>query len=362
MLKKIFTDGVFTGILNTLAVAETDPVALAVRVNSGEAWIQGFWYQNTAYLTKSLAAADVTNPRIDRIVLRLDTVTNFKISIEVLTGVAAAVPEAPALTQTASTYEISLAQVSVLANATSVNNAKITDERTYAAVSGVEVTLTNTATLTNKTLTSPLFTGTIDGWISTGTFTYNAANKITVASGATSIYQKGDKLRYQNNDSGTWLYDYIITVADTLLTVMGDTVPNATLTDAYYSHVENPLGFPHWFAVTAPVFTVATYDNGAGGQPTTTECRFTIKGRLCIVHYRGQGTKAGTNASITMDSNSFPTIVNTSSITPLGMVSINAAPVIFGIISNNSFEIYLSANITDNVTISHFGFTMTYEI
>ena len=68
VLKKIFTDGVFTGILNTLAVAETDPVALAVRVNSGEAWIQGFWYQNTAYLTKSLAAADVTHPRIDRII------------------------------------------------------------------------------------------------------------------------------------------------------------------------------------------------------------------------------------------------------------------------------------------------------
>ena len=135
VLEKIFDDGVFTDIDNELEVVETDPVSLAVKANSGEMWIQGFWYQNTAFLTKTLAVADVTHPRIDRIVLRLDTVTNFKISLEVLTGTPGAVPVAPTLTQTASTYEISLAQVSVLANATSVNNAKITDERTYAAVS-----------------------------------------------------------------------------------------------------------------------------------------------------------------------------------------------------------------------------------
>lgn len=156
VLEKIFSNGVFTDVDNELEVVETDPVALAVRVNTGEAWINGFWYQNTAYLTKSLAAADPDNDRIDRIVLRLDTVTNFKISIEVLTGTPAGSPAAPALTQTASTYEISLAQVLVEATVTSVANAKITDERTYAAINNAPVTLTNTATLTNKTLTSPV--------------------------------------------------------------------------------------------------------------------------------------------------------------------------------------------------------------
>jgi len=139
VLSKIFTDGVFTDVLNELEVVECDPVALAVRVNTGEAWIQGFWYQNTAYLTKSLAAADPDNPRIDRIVLRLDTVTNFKISVEVLTGTPAGSPSAPTLTQTAATYEISLAQVLVEATVTSIANAKITNERTYAAVTGAAV-------------------------------------------------------------------------------------------------------------------------------------------------------------------------------------------------------------------------------
>ena len=72
--------------------------------------------------------------------MRLDTVTNLKISIEVLTGTPAAEPTAPTLTQTASTYEISLAQVLVAAEATSVNDANITDEREYAAISGVDLT------------------------------------------------------------------------------------------------------------------------------------------------------------------------------------------------------------------------------
>ncbi len=137
VLSKIFSDGVFPDIDNELEVVECDPVALAVRVNTGEAWIQGFWYQNTAYLTKSLAAADPDNDRIDRIVLRLDTTTNFKISAEVLTGTPAGSPAAPALTQTSSIYEISLAQVLVEAGVTSISNAKITDERDFVESKGL---------------------------------------------------------------------------------------------------------------------------------------------------------------------------------------------------------------------------------
>ena len=115
-----------------------------------------------------------------------------------------------------------------------------------------------------------------DGWVPIdGTFTYASATTINVSSGAAAIYSVGDKIRFQNNDSGTYLYGYIITIADTLLTIVGDAVPNATLTDAYYSKIANPLGFPHWFSIsTAPTFNVATYDNGSGGQPTTTYNKF----------------------------------------------------------------------------------------
>ena len=218
VLSKIFTNGVFTGVLNTLAVAECDPVALAVRVNSGEGWINGFWYQNTAYLTKSLAAADVTHPRIDRIVLRLDTVTLLKISIEVLTGTPGAVPEAPTLTQTASTYEISLAQVSVLANATSVNNAKITDERTYAAVTGVEF-LYSTTIATSATPT-PVRASKRN--LFTVTALSNATATFAVPSG-TPV--EGDTLLIRIKDDGT-----IRTLAwNAIYRIIGTILPLATV-------------------------------------------------------------------------------------------------------------------------------------
>ena len=133
VLSKVFSNGVFNTVTNKLAVTETAPASLAVLIATGEGWINGFWYQNTAAITKALAAAHATYNRIDRIVLRLDTTTNFKISVEVLPGIAAAVPAATALTQTASTYEISLAQVIIHANDVSVANGDITDERTYIA-------------------------------------------------------------------------------------------------------------------------------------------------------------------------------------------------------------------------------------
>ena len=134
VLEKIFSNGVFTDVDNELAVSENDPVSLSAVVATGEGWINGFWYQNTADLVKTLGAADPTNPRIDRIVLRLDTVTNFKISIEVLAGTPGAVPVAPTLTQDASTWETSLAQVLVAADVDFIYDADITDERTYAGV------------------------------------------------------------------------------------------------------------------------------------------------------------------------------------------------------------------------------------
>jgi len=95
-------------------------------------------------------------------------------------------------------------------------------------------------------LTSPLFTGTIDGWISTGTFTYASATTITVASGAASIYKVNDKIKFTQATGGT-KYAYITVVADALLTINLSglyTLENEAITAPYYSHIENPLGFP----------------------------------------------------------------------------------------------------------------------
>ena len=148
VLSKIFNNGVFSDIDDELAVSENDPVSLSVIVAAGEAWINGFWYQNTANIVKTLGAADPDNPRIDRIILRLDTTEDFKISCEVLEGTPAADPDPPELTQTAAIYEISLAQVLVAEDATSVSDGDITDEREFVTVPGTasedEIIITTT--------------------------------------------------------------------------------------------------------------------------------------------------------------------------------------------------------------------------
>jgi len=159
VLEKLFSNGVFTDVDDELAVSENDPVSLSVIVASGEGWINGFWYQNTEDLTKTLGAADPDNPRIDRIILRLDTTDDFEITCEVLEGTPAADPDPPELTQTAATYEISLCQVLVAEDATSVADEDITDEREYAIVPNT-VDLISEQTLTNKTLTKPVINGT----------------------------------------------------------------------------------------------------------------------------------------------------------------------------------------------------------
>lgn len=137
VFKRILSDGVFSGVDNEFEVTETDPVSLGVKVNTGWAFIQGFWAYNDDALIKTLGAADPSLDRIDRIVLRLDTNTNFQISVEVLEGTPSADPSAPALTQTDSIYEIELAQVEVGATVTSINNANITDGRDYVEANNI---------------------------------------------------------------------------------------------------------------------------------------------------------------------------------------------------------------------------------
>jgi len=274
--RDILTEGIVAS--GDLAVAEAGTPDMSVNVAAGSAYVQGdqsatqghYRIYNDAVVNKAIAASDASNDRIDRVVAQVKDSTDIsgaddEWELQVLTGTPAGTPSAPALPDDA----LDLVLVAVGANVTTITNANITDQRKRIGLQNVSE----------------------KGWDTAGTFTYNAANKITVASGAALIYQKGDKIRYQNNDSGTWLYDYIITVADTLLTVVGDTVPNATLTDAYYSHIENPLGFPQTFNWTP------AYSAGASMTYTSVStdfAYFSIKGNICRFILAANGTTGGT--------------------------------------------------------------------
>lgn len=111
-------------------------------------------------------------------------------------------------------------------------------------------------------VTGAIQTQLASGWIpATGTWSYNAADKITVPSGAGSIYQKGDRIKFTQT---TVKYGVIVAVTDTLLTIAVNTdytVANAAITDIYYSHQVNPIGYPATFNYT-PTLTNITLGNG----------------------------------------------------------------------------------------------------
>lgn len=192
-----------------------------------------------------------------------------------------------------------------------IDSSAVTTSHDYklSGVTGTDkaVSKTGTETLTNKTLTSPaintptITTPTIrdwDGWVDANeTWTYASATTFTISADKTSKYSIGDKVRFQNNDSGTYLYAYIVNVAysapNTTVTVVGNAVPNATITDNYYSKVDTPVNFPRSFSYT-PTFT------GFSTDPSSLASNFIIRGNVLIWHFGASvvGTSNATTFTI----------------------------------------------------------------
>lgn len=133
----LISDGIIddTGTASSMKVEPgTD---LGIKVLPGRAVLRTKYVMNDEDHPIALLAADSTNPRIDRIVLHLNTSPSVRsITVIAKSGTPAARPSAPALTRTGTIYELSLAQIYVGAAATSVTAANITDERPDRSVCG----------------------------------------------------------------------------------------------------------------------------------------------------------------------------------------------------------------------------------
>lgn len=122
-------------------LAYGDSTGMQVKVKTGAAWIMGHYYRNDAELVKAVAASDPTNPRWDNVVAKLDW-TNNQITVAVVTGTPAGSPVAPTPTQSASVWEIKLAQIYVGATVTTIAADKVYDCRASCFGSyNIEVTV-----------------------------------------------------------------------------------------------------------------------------------------------------------------------------------------------------------------------------
>jgi len=125
--KSLVSTGIMKGAEGELKVSAVGS-NMITEIATGVAFIDGRYYSNKAKLAHTHDTETLGKDRIDRIVVRLDLNERWVKSF-IKKGVASTAPVAPALTRTASVYEISLAQVKVIGGQTYISVANVTDER-----------------------------------------------------------------------------------------------------------------------------------------------------------------------------------------------------------------------------------------
>lgn len=121
-------NGVFGKSMQKLEVlAQTSP-DMSIKVLSGEAWINGWWYRNTEEYTLSLDVADGVLHRIDAIVLRWGN-QERDMWLHVIKGTASSNPVAPNIKRDADYYDLQLATVSVSRGSIKITQSAINDTR-----------------------------------------------------------------------------------------------------------------------------------------------------------------------------------------------------------------------------------------
>jgi hypothetical protein len=107
------------------------PGGMFVSVSSGEAMVEGFWYKNDASLSLAVATNTSGSTRIDRVILRLNRVSN-SLNAAILQGTPGA--GAPALTQiVGGIWEFPLATITIpTATTGAITTGMITDARVFS--------------------------------------------------------------------------------------------------------------------------------------------------------------------------------------------------------------------------------------
>ncbi|HHY26616.1 MAG TPA: hypothetical protein GX523_07685 [Desulfitobacterium dehalogenans] len=124
-------NGVYNG---DLVVSEGSH--MQVIIPPGQAWINGFYYNNDSNLILPVANADGVLSRKDTVVLRWD-INERNVTAQILTGTFSSSPIAPTIVRNAEQYDLKLAEISIAAGTTSITQAMIMDTRLNKSVCGI---------------------------------------------------------------------------------------------------------------------------------------------------------------------------------------------------------------------------------
>jgi hypothetical protein len=110
---------------------------MTLTLGKGAMFIKGYLYYNDRNLDLTLDAADPNLVRIDRIVIQFNNnPTEREIKAIVKKGTPSSSPEPPAMERTEMIYEMSVAQIVVIAGKSFIEENEIIDEKSNTEVSG----------------------------------------------------------------------------------------------------------------------------------------------------------------------------------------------------------------------------------
>lgn len=122
----IISDGVFANIDSGLTVAAN--TGMQIFVNKGKAWFNHTWTINDAVLPLTVTTSDLTLPRIDAVILEINSATDKRLNrIYIKKGTASKNPAKPTMTHTDTLNQYALAYISVKANVSEIKQSDITN-------------------------------------------------------------------------------------------------------------------------------------------------------------------------------------------------------------------------------------------
>ncbi len=128
------------GVSNTADLPDLDVSAktnMNVALGAGYMFANGYMYENSETRNLTHDVADPDNDRIDRVVVRFDNNPEKReIKAVIKKGTPARSPVAPSLTRDSYVYEMSVAQVKIIAGKSFIEQYQITDERANGNVCG----------------------------------------------------------------------------------------------------------------------------------------------------------------------------------------------------------------------------------
>lgn len=129
-------NGIYGHSMQKLQVLCQDVPNMSIKVLSGEAYTNGWWYRNTDTYDISVPVADGVLSRIDVVVVRWGNAER-DMWLQLITGTPSSNPVKPAIRRDADYFDLQLAVISVPAGTIRITQTQIQDTRLNNAVCGL---------------------------------------------------------------------------------------------------------------------------------------------------------------------------------------------------------------------------------